>query len=183
MQEIMLPDNVKPALEWVGNRIRQKVSPKRKHALAQTCFAAELLDWAKEGGLGMVGTEWQFQIRPPREIARTLVPDVAFLAYTTMPFEELERTEIPSVAPDAVVEVRSPDDQPRDIEEKVRVYVAAGTRVVFVIDPQKKNATIVDPIGSKTITDGLLEHPALPGFHLELKTLFEMPRPHDGGGH
>src|SRR5215472_16452757 len=38
MQEIILPDDVKPALEWVNNQILQKVSPARKHAIAQGRF-------------------------------------------------------------------------------------------------------------------------------------------------
>ena len=35
MRDIVLPE-VKPALEWIGGRAVQKVSPQRKHALAQT---------------------------------------------------------------------------------------------------------------------------------------------------
>jgi len=77
MHEIILPE-AKPALEWVNNRVLQKMSPKRKHSLAQTEFAIALGTYARERGNGMAGTEWHFQVRPPGEIARTLVPDVAF---------------------------------------------------------------------------------------------------------
>src|SRR5690242_15179991 len=120
MHEIILADDVKPALEWVNNRILQKVSPARKHALAQGRFVAALDAWACELGTGTVGTEWRFQIQPPGEIRRSLVPDVAFLSYGRMPREEQEETDSPALAPDAVVEVRSREDRQRDLDEKVR---------------------------------------------------------------
>lgn len=177
MNEIFLPE-AKPALEWVNNRVLQKVSPKRKHSLAQTRFVAALDAWTRERGAGMAGTEWHFQVRPPGEISRTLVPDVAFLSYERMPYEEQEVTEIPRIAPDVVVEVRSPDDRQSDIDEKIRVYLAAGTNVIFLVDPERKIVTVFDADGSRVVHDDeMLEHASLPGFTLVVRTLFEAPRP------
>ncbi|HXW76121.1 MAG TPA: Uma2 family endonuclease [Candidatus Eremiobacteraceae bacterium] len=177
MQEIVLPDNVKPALEWVNNRVLQKVSPQRKHALAQRRFASALGCWADDGRRGTVGTEWRFQVRPPNEIRRTLVPDVAFLSFDRLPYEEQERTEIPVVAPDVVVEVRSPDDRQVDIDEKVRVYLAAGTTVIFLVDPAKRSVIAIDKIGARDLSNGPVRHHSLPGFSFEPALLFDMPRP------
>ena len=175
MHEIILPE-AKPALEWVNNRILQKVTPQRRHALAQRRFAARLGDWADQGGTGVVGTERHFQVQPPGEISRTLVPDVAFLSYDRMPRAEMEATEIPSVAPDVVVEVRSPKDTQVDIDEKTRVYLAAGTIVVFLVDPEQKSITVVDADGRRTLVEtDTIRHRALPGFELQARTLFELP--------
>jgi Uma2 family endonuclease len=177
MHEIILPD-AKPALEWVNNRVLQKVTPKRKHALAQIEFAAALSAWARQRGSGMAGTEWHFQVQPRGEISRTLVPDVAFLSYDRMPIEDQEATEIPRISPDVVVEVRSPDDRQEDIDEKVRVYLAAGTTVVFLVDPNTKAITVRDAQGTRIIgADDVLEHRALPGFSLRVRVLFDLPRP------
>jgi len=178
MHEIILPDNVKPALEWVNNRILQKVSPKRKHALAQSRFASALSTWADAGGYGMVGTEWHFQVQPVGEISRTLVPDIAFLSYSRMPVEELETTDIPRIAPDVVVEIRSPDDHEEDIQEKVRVYLKASTSVVFLVDTDRKIVTVRDRHGSRVVSNAEpVTHEAVPGFSMEANTLFELPRP------
>jgi Uma2 family endonuclease len=175
MHEIILPE-IKPALEWVNNRIIQKVTPRRKHALAQSRFCAALDAWACEHGSGMAGTEWHFQVQPPGEISRTLVPDVAYLSYNRLPRHEMEFTEIPRIAPDAVVEVRSPEDLQRDIAEKTRVYLAAGTDVVFLVDPEKKTVTIVDAHGATVLEEAdTVRHRALPGFSLSSRTLFELP--------
>lgn len=124
----------------------------------------------------MAGTEWHFQVQPPGEISRTLVPDVAYLSYNRLPRQEMEDTEIPRIAPDAVVEVRSPEDLQQDIDEKTRVYLAAGTEVVFLVDPEKKTVTIEDAHGATVLDeDGTVHHRMLPGFKLPARTLFELP--------
>ena len=177
MHEIVLPDNVKPALEWVNNRVLQKVSPHRKHALAQRKFAAALGAWADNRGCGEVGTEWRFQVQPPGAIRRSLVPDVAYISYDRISFDELERAGAPAIAPDVVVEIRSPDDQQTDIDEKVRVYLAAGTTAIFLVDPYARSVHVVDERGVRDPSPGPITHDALPGFSLEPSYLFGPLRP------
>jgi Uma2 family endonuclease len=107
MADITLPET-KPALEWVNGRALQKVSPKRKHSIAQTRFAAALDSWTRRTRAGIAGTEWRFQVQPPGEDSRPLVPDVAFLSYERLPYEVQQVTDVPIVAPDVVVEALSP---------------------------------------------------------------------------
>jgi Uma2 family endonuclease len=177
MREIVLPET-KPALEWVNGRALQKVSPQRKHALAQARFVAALDAWARRRGCGMAGTEWEFRIQPPGEERRPLVPDVAYLSYARLPYEDESAADIPRIAPDAVVEVLSPSDLERDVEEKIRVYLASGTAVVFVVDPQHRSVTIRDAGQARTLGPGdEASHASLPGFRLLAAELFERPRP------
>jgi Uma2 family endonuclease len=178
MHEIILPDNVKPALEWVNNRILQKVSPERRHALAQARFVGQMDKWARIGGTGTAGTEWRFQVQPPGEIRRSLVPDVGYLSYERMPLEEQERSGAPRLAPDAVVEVLSPDDRTKDVEEKIRVYLAAGTNVVFVVDTNLRTVMVRDAVGQRVLREqDFVEHSSLPGLCFAVRDLFEAPRP------
>jgi Uma2 family endonuclease len=177
MREIILPE-AKPAFEWVNGRALQKVSPKRRHSLAQTRFAAGLLDWALRSGAGMVGTEWRFRVMPEGEERRPLVPDVAFLSYKRMSYQEQERTEEPGIAPDAVVEVQSPGDRWADIAEKIRVYFKAGTNVIFFVDPRNQTVTVYDPDGKCTlVADDTIRHPTLSDFELPVRDLFTLPQP------
>jgi Uma2 family endonuclease len=175
--EISVPET-KPATEWISGRAVQKVSPQRKHALAQGVFFATLYAWAMRSGSGRVGTEWEFRVQPPGEARRPLVPDVAYLSYARVPFEPADQADMPRVAPDVVVEVLSPGDARSDIDEKVRVYLAAGTAVVFLVDTEshsivaRKHGT-AQAFGERdTITDD-----ALPGFSMPARVLFEEPRP------
>lgn len=177
MREITLPE-AKPAYEWVNGRALQKLSPKRTHGLAQGRFFSALEDWAQKGGLGTVATEWRFHIQPPGELRRPLVPDVAFLSYDRLGFDEQQRTEEPRVAPDLVVEILSSTDRRRDVEEKIRVYLAAGTSVVFLVDPRNHTVTVRDAHGARTVEKGgILEYEALTDFSLPIARLFAPTRP------
>jgi len=177
MREIILPET-KPALEWINGRAVQKVSPKRKHALAQTRFAAALDAWAQLTGSGMVGTEWHFHVAPPGEERRPLVPDVAYLFYARLPYAAQLDTEIPRIAPDVAIEILSPDDRPADVDEKVRVYLAAGALVVLLVDTDAQSATVCE-IGQtlRLGRDDVFKHAALPGFRMVVRDLFTLPQP------
>jgi Uma2 family endonuclease len=177
MREILLPET-KPALEWINGRAVQKVSPKRKHALAQTRFAAALDAWAQAMGSGMVGTEWHFHVAPPGEDRRPLVPDVAYLSYSRLPYAAQLETEIPRIAPDVAIEILSPDDRPDDVDEKVRVYLAAGAEAVVLVDTDAQSATICETGRTQHLDRGdLFEHAVLPGFSMAMRDLFTPPQP------
>lgn len=177
MREIILPE-AKPALEWVNGRTLQKVSPQRKHAMAQGRFYGALDAWARERGSGDVGTEWEFRIAPPGEVRRPLVPDVAYLSYSRVPFEDENAADIPHIAPDVVVEVLSPHDRRRDVDEKIRVYLASGTSVVFVVNTKDEVVQAYDLRGiEKFGAVDVISHEALPGFGLPVRFLFERSRP------
>lgn len=173
--EITLPET-KPATEWVNGRALQKVSPQRQHARAQARICAALLGWVARTGFGEVGTEWEFRVTPPGEITRPLIPDVSYISYDRLPEDE-RAAEIPYMAPDVAVEVRSPDDQLRDINEKIRVYLAAGAKLVLLADPQKREFVAYDPTAEHTFSHGeVFAHDALPGFSMRVPDAFEAPR-------
>jgi len=125
VREITVPVT-KPATEWVNGRALQKVSPQEEHGRAQRRIAAALGAWADETGSGRVSTEWEFRVTPPHEATRPLVPDVAFLSFDSLSYEQDEAAQIPRMAPDVAIEIVSPNDQRHDVDEKTRVYLAAG---------------------------------------------------------
>jgi Uma2 family endonuclease len=71
------------------------------------------------------------------------------------------------VPPDLAVEVLSPDDRPRAILDKVGEYLESGVRLVWVIDPSARTATVyrslndVRRLGPDNALDGF---DVLPGF-------------------
>jgi Uma2 family endonuclease len=77
-----------------------------------------------------------------------------------------------------VIEVKSPSDRRADIGEKVSVYLASGTHVIFLVDPSTRIVTVRDARGEQRLNDKeAITHATLPGFRLAVKTLFELPRP------
>ena len=79
-------------------------------------------------------------------------------------------------APDLAIEVVSPDDRCSEIEENVREYVSAGTRLVWVFNPATRTLHVYRADGSVsrlTEKDSLKGEDILPGFSLSLRTLFQ----------
>ena len=76
--------------------------------------------------------------------------------------------------PDLAVEVISPSDTFNEVDEKVREYLAAGTRMVIVINPRNQSATVYTPTSTTrlTIDDTLSGGDVVPGLALPLRELF-----------
>jgi len=170
IDEIVLPFT-KPETEWVRGRALQKLSPTYSHSRVQSCLVAALNAWA--GDRGRAGTEWRFRIAPGRELRRPLVPDVSYVTMERLRSVPREDIECPAFAPDVVVEVLLPGDDPRDVADKIDVYLGAGAKLVAEIDPRLRRARLYD--GAPAIEFGerdVLRHPVLPGFELPLGVFF-----------
>jgi len=172
MQHIIEPQT-KPASEWIAGRVVQKVSPSQRHANAQARIISALVSWSDNFERGRVGTEWEFRIAPPGEVARSLVPDVAFLSYEKIPPEDDRAAQYPQTAPDAAFEVLSPSDRASNVAEKIRVYLLSGTGVVAMVDPDRRSVALHDAAGIRTLKEGdILEHPSLPNFAMPVADIF-----------
>src|SRR3954469_15858659 len=103
-----------------------------------------------------------------------LGPDVAFVSHERLVTVENFEKYFP-FAPDLAVEVLSPGNTVREINEKVAMYFAAGSRAVWVFNPKKRTAAVytspsdVRVLGEQDTLDG---GEVLPGFRLELSRLF-----------
>jgi Uma2 family endonuclease len=92
-------------------------------------------------------------------------PDVAFTSRKRQP--ELQRRGYGALAPDLVAEILSPDDRPGEVLSTVGDWLAAGVRLVFVIDPVRREVRVHRADGSHSVvTDGarLDGEDVLPGF-------------------
>ncbi len=84
------------------------------------------------------------------------------------------------IAPDLAVEVVSPGDNARDLEEKVAEYLEAGVRLIWVIYPETRSAHVFRLNGGALrleADDALSGEDILPGFTLPLATLFPAALP------
>lgn len=103
------------------------------------------------------------------------VPDASFIAAERIP-EEGFRSHVP-FAPDLAVEVVSPGDQADDVYDKVRQYLEAGTRLVWVVWPKFGTVSVYtrsgayQNLGSGDELDG---GDVLPGFRVRVADLFDV---------
>jgi Uma2 family endonuclease len=86
-----------------------------------------------------------------------------------------QRKKFGPLCPDAVVEIRSENDTMAELREKARTYLANGTQIVVLVDPEQRTVEEYRPAGEpKTYRDPdtVALDPELPGFALELEPIF-----------
>lgn len=100
-------------------------------------------------------------------------PDVAFVS------REREGERDPPRAfegpPDLAVEILSPSDRTRAVREKVSQYLAAGTRIVWVVDPEARTVAVHRPrCGPLTLggEDFLDAGDVIPGLRIPVEEIF-----------
>lgn len=174
LQEIVLPQT-EPETEWVRGRPLQKVSPQRTHSRLQGALTIALGRWAE--GRGEAGPEWRFRVAPPGEVRRPLVPDVAYVSNERLRTLSDGELEIPPLSPDVAVEILSPDDRRADVDDKIGVYLRAGSLLVIVVDPQQRAVELHDRAETVRLDEtGAIEHWALPDFSYPVAELFGVLR-------
>ncbi|MHB8626144.1 MAG: Uma2 family endonuclease [Aggregatilineales bacterium] len=101
------------------------------------------------------------------------MPDVAFISRTRMPDDPERAAQIP---PDLAVEVKSPTDTYRALRKKAELYLASGTRIVWLVFPETEtvelymgNADVQVMDVTKTLEGGEV----LPGFILPVREIFK----------
>ena len=68
-------------------------------------------------------------------------PDASFVAAEMVPEGELPAGYL-ELSPDLAVEVLSPEDRPREVVDKVHDWLAAGSRLVWVLNPVTRSAAV-----------------------------------------
>jgi len=128
------------------------------------------------GGVVLVG-DVGFVLPLPTDPERVRAPDVAFVSNERLPGEGLPQGFLHG-APDLAVEVLSPADNPLDVQQKVRDYLDAGSRLVWLVAPQAKTVTVYRADGSARLLreqEALDGEEVLPGLTIPLADLFPSP--------
>jgi Uma2 family endonuclease len=130
-------DDDKPYIEIVHGRRERKMSPKRTHGLVQGRLCRVLDDWA--AGRGEVMTELRCFFLRADGSPSSLVPDVAYMSFARMPQAlDEDARERPRIAPDIAVEIWSPGDRRRTIDEKIALYLSNGCALVILVHPKRR---------------------------------------------
>lgn len=165
-------DARKPYVELIDGIRVPKVSPRTRHSFLQSELGMLFRAWA--AGRGGVGTEWRLWLVPTGDQRTSLVPDVAYVANERLDELGDDAYEMPPIAPDVAVEIRSPGDRRRRIERKIELYLSYGARLVLDVDPGTRAIFAHDGTGVQTFHDGdRFEHPAVVGLSFDVRALFD----------
>ena len=103
-------------------------------------------------------------------------PDVSFIRWDRIADRRVPMDSIGPLAPDLAVEVLSPGNTKREMAEKRQDLFAAGTRLIWIMDPRKKTVSVYRTVDECRVieSDGCLDgEDVLPGFSLTIREWFE----------
>lgn len=170
LERVDIPDT-KPALELIDGQLVQKMSPKRRH---QALEARWMLALQTSGGDGEAYHEWRHEFQAPGHRFASLVPDVAYLSRAAIAELGEAAAEMPPRAPEIAVEILSAGENERRLAWKIAAYLAAGTRVVFVVDPPRRTVIAHAREGMTRFGPGdVVTHASMPDFAYDVDAMFE----------
>ena len=160
-------------LELVKGKVYEMAPAGGRHGYAANRAAARLTVHTDSTGLGHVFTaETGFLIHRDPDTVRA--PDVSFVSVSRLALNDISDGYI-DMAPDLAVEVVSPNDRRREVQEKVEEWLNAGVRLVWVLYPATRSAIIYRSLNDVTnlAADDFLDgEEVVPGFTCRVGDLF-----------
>lgn len=149
-----------------------------EHGRIAVRIAHRLAGFVDEHGGGIVATEAGFVLSVPGDPERLRGPDVAFVSDGTLEAAGgIPRKGFSRMAPDLAAEIFSPSNlgDARDFQQRIQDYLNGGVRLLWVVYPDARSATVYHPDGTARLLqegDTLDGEDVLPGFRLPLEELF-----------
>lgn len=133
----------------------------------------QLTQWAKRDGSGI-----SFDSSTGFELANGAMrsPDAAWVRRDRLTaLTDEQKEHFLPLAPDFVVELKSPSDSLADLRSKLAEYIANGTQLGWLIDPQQRHVSVYRPSAVEELNDlvSLSADPTLKGFVLNLDPIWE----------
>ena len=154
--------------ELIKGELHQMPPAGSQHGRIALKIGWRLAQYVEENGLGETyAAETGFIIDTAPDTVRA--PDASFVAKERA--GALDAEGFFPGAPDLAIEVVSPNDRPVEVEKKALDWLHAGTRMVIVLDPRNRTATLyrgLDEVQTLTRADTIDGGDVVPGWTLPL---------------
>ncbi len=134
LDEFLELPETKPALEFIDGQTIQKPMPQGKHSTIQLDLGADI-NWAlKPQHIARAYPELRCTFG-----GRSIVPDIAVFTWKRIPRDangEVANTF--TLTPDWTIEILSPDQSQTKVIRNILHYLAHGTQMGWLIDPDEK---------------------------------------------
>ncbi len=166
-----MPDDDGLKHELESGTLVSEPAPGARHGYSAARMCKLLAAHVDEHGLGAVfGNDTGYVLARSPDTVRG--PDVSFVAR-----ERLEQVGLPvgpfPGAPDLAVEILSPSNTAAAMRAKVADYLAAGTRLVWVVDPHSRTVTAYRSLlAPRVLVETLDGEDVVPGLRIAIAELF-----------
>jgi len=158
--------------ELISGELKKMSPAGHDHGRITIELAGHLQQFVKEKGLGKVyAAETGFLLTRDPDTVRA--PDIAFIRQKRI--DEVGRVKgYWNGPPDLAVEVISPNNVVGRVDEKVRMWLEAGTRMVWLVNPKRCAVTVYRLLTFQTLTekDILDGGDVVPGFQMPIAEIF-----------
>jgi Uma2 family endonuclease len=170
-EQLLAAGDIGPC-ELVGGELMMMSPAGSRHGRVAMRVGSAIESHANEHQLGAVfAAETGFIIE--RNPDTVLAPDVAFVERDRIHLMP-EEGYFPG-PPDLAVEVLSPNDKAGEVLAKVRRWLDAGCRAVWIADPKERTIMVHrkdQPLGTWTEGETLTDEALLPDFELDVAKVF-----------
>jgi Uma2 family endonuclease len=169
------PENANRRFELDRGKVVEMPLPNIIHGTLCSNIAAELVIYSRKRRKGFVATN-DTGVLLGREPDTVRGPDVALFEDVAR-YRDL-RPKLHETPPVLAVEVLSPSDTYKAVNLKIKQYLLAGVKVIWVVDCDEKSVSIFRPDGNwstVTVDEEIVGEPELPGFRCRVSDLFLLP--------
>lgn len=160
--------------ELIRGVLYKTVSVGQEHGEIVMKLGHRLMSFIEPGKLGrLVASNSGVLLERDPDTVRE--PDLAYFSAERMP-PGRRVTGYSEVAPDLVVEIVSPSDSDREINDKARMWLSYGVRLVWVVHPDTRTVDLHregHSVAILTEADTLDGLEVLPGFTCAIREIFD----------
>lgn len=156
-----------------NGRLVTMVPPGDVHGSVQGNIVTELKVQGERKGYGKARSEVGFILW--RDPDRVVGADAVFIATSSLPIKRSPDGYL-ETKPDLVVEIRSKNDSVAYLNRKAEDYLAAGVKVVWIVDPETRTVSVQRQGGKPTAyqSGDMLECEFIEGFALSVDGIFQV---------
>lgn len=169
---LLLPDDGR-RYELVNGELIQMPPTGAEHSSILIQLGGILNAYVRENDLGVVGGGDVGVV--VRENPDTVIaPDLAFISKGRIPAGAVPKGYW-RLTPDLVVEIISPSEILRESGEKAERWLAEGARMVWLVNPRRRDVTVYRPSARPQVlteADELDGHDVVPGFRCGVAKIF-----------
>jgi Uma2 family endonuclease len=169
-QFIALPENSERLFELINGEIVEKM-PTEKHGELAGWIVTLINNFVRPRKLGRAIVEGSHQHAGDEK--NSFLPDVSFISGKRA---AVEQGSVPRM-PDLAVEIKSPGNSLKRLEDKAHYYLLYGTKMVLILDYKKRYVIVMTPDTKDILVEGdnIDFEDVIPGFILSVQDIFEDP--------
>jgi len=168
---ITRPENADRKFELINGEIVE-VTPTEEHGSVTTDLITFLNVFVNQYKLGRVVNEVSY--KNPADVYNNRIPDISFTRAERL--KPLVTEGASTQMPDLVIEVKSPGNTRKSLQEKAVYFIQNGVLLVWIVYPQERMVEVYRPgqaMETLGINDTLEGETVLPGFKLALGEVFQ----------